>query len=596
MKHETQNNKLVTGEVVGGSPVERGGVFIGTLNIMTEPARALLTEPLLNVYKSRYEGKFKRPKHVFAFDAGLILLGAALAIVAIYFGFIFKPFDPIQIRLAIAPKAPIAGSEVVITLNVSNQSDEAMQNASAVVKLPKEIAVLRSSLPWRRDENRVVLGTIDGKTDVTERLVGKLTGGVGGDLRVTASIVYADAKTKETKSRAAAATLKIAGSLVGAEFDLPERIIIGQTFDGNIRYFNRGNETVRNVVITPNWPDGFALVSSDPSIKNGRWNIAAIAPGSEGRIEFAGAIVTNANEADLTVDANGSQSMRTVALIDPAINVTMSGADKARLGDTIDLVASYKNEGDHTIANALIKTVLDDGLKLVSVDKLNLAEIKPGGSGSFDIKVRVADVLPDALKDSENIQFKLRAGIAGKFDGGDEVAILSPAYSVKIASRLGLASLARYWSESGDQLGRGPMPPAVGAATRYWIFWSVKNTTNAVNNVRVTAQLPANVGYTGKASVPFGDAPEYDPGSRTLTWNVGDIPAWPGVTSSAVSAGFELSLIPTPDQIGTYPTLITGQKITGIDASTGLNLVGSTSDINSNLTSDPKAVGTGPVK
>jgi hypothetical protein len=90
--------------------------------------------------------------------------------------------------------------------------------------------------------------------------------------------------------------------------------------------------------------------------------------------------------------------------------------------------------------------------------------------------------------------------------------------------------------------------------------------------------------------------PEFDPTTRILTWNVGDIPAFPGVTSPAIGAAFEVALIPTPDQVGTYPTLITKQQITGIDSVTGLSLAGSSADLNAHLSSDPKAAATGTVK
>ena len=108
--------------------------------------------------------------------------------------------------------------------------------------------------------------------------------------------------------------------------------------------------------------------------------------------------------------------------------------------------------------------------------------------------------------------------------------------------------------------------------------------------------IPANVNYTGKASVPFGDAPIYDPATRTLTWNACDIPAWPGVTSQAISAAFEVSLTPTADEIGTYPPLMTGQQIAGTTRRPASRYPAPAADLNSHLTTDPQAAATGPVK
>jgi hypothetical protein len=122
------------------------------------------------------------------------------------------------------------------------------------------------------------------------------------------------------------------------------------------------------------------------------------------------------------------------------------------------------------------------------------------------------------------------------------------------------------------------------------------NTTGAVNNVRITGKLPGNVTYTGKAANPFGDAPLYDPSTRTMTWNVGDVPAWPGVATDAIGAACEVTITPTADERGTYALLMTDQQITGTDAATGLALSATAPDMNTHLTTDPQGMATGTVK
>ena len=612
-----EKNKPIEGEIiekaeeVGREIAEeiregarKGGVFIGTLNIMAAPARQLLTEPLGKIYRDRYEGKFRRPKHVFAFDAALVALGAAIAIVAVYFSFFFKAFDPVQIEFASSPKDPAAGGEVVLNYAVSNRSSDPLAGAEVSFDLPNGIKFLRSSLAYQRDKNAADLGTIEAGSDVSERLVASLSGSVGKSLNVIATLTYKDRSGASVTKRAAAA-VKIADSTVGASFALPDDIIVGQAVSGTVGYWNRGSAAADGVVLTPDWPQNFTLLSSNPALKDGHWTVGALASGSAGKISWTGIVNAGQGDADFAVETglksgNGillqAQDLKTAALTDPRISVTLDGNPAAGLGQTVSLTASYGNEGSHALTGAVLKVIADDGLAIVGESGKAGFDVNSGASGTWNFKARIADVLPDALKDATDPQLKVRVTLEGKLDGGQQISIQSPAFAIKTASALSLNSAARYWSESGDQLGRGPLPPEAGKATRYWIFWNAKNTTGAVDGVRVTGILPTNVSFTGKASVPFGDAPQFDPATRAITWNAGDIPAWPGVDSPSVGAAFEVALIPTPDQAGIYPPLVIDQKIFGTDDVTGIALGNAAPDLTAHLIADPKAADTGTVR
>ena len=584
---------------------KRGGVFIGTLNIMTQPARNLLTEPLADLYKDKYEGKFKRPKHVFAFDMGLVALGALIAAVAIYFGLIYKPVEAVQAVLVAEPNALVAGGEIVLNLTVANNEDNPVENVNAIFKLPPQIKFERSSLQYSQTDNSVNFGEIASHSEATVRLVGALTGSVGQNLKPSVNISYTDSAGKTGKTKAAASA-KIASSSVGAAFEMPDSMVVGQVVSGDIRYYNHGNAPIDNVVIVPTWPQNFVVSQANPAAANGSWFVGTLAPGSEGKISVSGIETTGgASAVEFTVETGvrsladvltQSQSAKTVALIDPAFTVTLDGASGARLGDTVTFSAIYNNTGDHTLNGATIAATADPGLTIKNIDRAELGDLKPGASGTVKITAQADSKLPDALKNSTGVQLALHANITGKLDNDSKMTISSPTWNIKIASTLGMTAGARYWSDTGDQLGRGPLPPTVGKTTTLWIFWNVSNTTGALNNVRITGKLPANVTYTGKAANPFGDAPLYDPTTRTMTWNVGDVPAWPGVTTDAIGAACEVTITPTADQRGTYAPLMTDQQITGTDTATGLALTATAPDMNTHLTTDPQGIATGTVK
>jgi len=585
---------------------KQGGVFIGTLNIMTEPARNFLTEPLADIYKDRYHGKFKNPKHVFAFDLGLIALGAALAAVSIYFGLIYKPFEPVTANIELMPKTPVSGSEVVINLNVSNMGQDPITDVVAAFKLPPELKFKRSSSPYQRNNNTVNLDSIAPGADAIERIVADLSGPVGRNIKISANISYKDNKTGKNLTKNAAANMKIAVSSVGAELELPENAIAGQEFSGSIRYFNHGNTAIDNVVIIPVWPQNFTLSSSVPAAKNNIWTVGTLRPDSAGQINFRGAIGGDIESAEFSIETgvksgadilSQAQSNKTVNVTNPRVTVNLNGDAEGTLGNRILLTATYKNSGDQSIDAAAIKAVAEPGITISGIDPLPSTQIKPGESGMVKIYANIDPKLKTDNKNPVDPQLTIRATLSGKLNNDEDITISSPAWVIKIGSEIGLSSGAHYYSDAGDQLGRGPLPPEVGKTTRYWIFWNIKNTTGAVSDLQVTGKLPANVSFTGKASVPFGDAPIYDPGSRTITWNIDKIPAWPGVTSPAIGAAIEVAFTPTPNERNTYGTLMTDQQITGTDSVTGIKLSNAAiPNITSHLTTDPQASGTGQIK
>ncbi len=579
------------------------GIFIGTLNIMAAPAREYVTEPLGELYKARYHGKYKRPKHVFALDLGLVALGIAIGAVAIYFAFIWKPAAPSAARLAVLPNHPASGGEVVINLSFYNDSESALTGAMAAFKLPKEVKFLRSSLPYRREEGTAALGTIEPKSEITERLVGFLEGGAGKNLKVLTYVTYTESATGNVRSASASAAFKVSESNLGANFELPDELAIGQAVNGSVRYWNRGAEA-ENVVLTPSWPAGFALSTASSPLKAGRWELGKLSAGSEGKIEFSGVLRKADRQTEfslMTGTREGgkineeSSSVKSIEVNDPLITVKLDGKTAARLGETLALTATYENNGERTLSDAALKPLAENGIT-VSGGRAEKFSLKPGEKGTATFEIKLPSSLPEDLKNSTDPQLALRVSLDGKLDNDNAISIQAPAFAVKIASSLDLNSVVRYWSETGDQLGRGPLPPETGKATRYWVFWNVQNTTGAVTGVRVSAALPANVSFTGKVSAPFGEAPKFDPGSRNITWMVGDIPAWPGTTSASIGTAFEIALIPTPEQSNTYPPLLRDQKISGTDSASGLPLSGSASDLSAHLLNDPKAADTGTVK
>ena len=106
------------------------------------------------------------------------------------------------------------------------------------------------------------------------------------------------------------------------------------------------------------------------------------------------------------------------------------------------------------------------------------------------------------------------------------------------------------------------MPPRAETPTTYTVLWTVKNSSNTVGNGLVSATLPTYVKFV---SAQAGSGITYNEGSRTITWNLGDIKAGTGYTTASRTGAFQLELTPSGSQAGQAPALTSAPILNGVD-------------------------------
>ena len=164
------------------------------------------------------------------------------------------------------------------------------------------------------------------------------------------------------------------------------------------------------------------------------------------------------------------------------------------------------------------------------------------------------------------------------------------AFTIPVSSRVRAVSTARYFTPEGEQLGRGPLPPRVGVATKYWVTWSVTSVFRDADRVVMTAILPPNVAWTGRVSVEAGDAPDFDSTSRTVRWRAGVV----SVGDTPATASFEVALTPLAAEARNAAVLLGESRVEATD-SLGTALRGSTPPVTTELPMDSHARGKGIV-
>jgi hypothetical protein len=99
--------------------------------------------------------------------------------------------------------------------------------------------------------------------------------------------------------------------------------------------------------------------------------------------------------------------------------------------------------------------------------------------------------------------------------------------------------------------------------TTYTIVWSLTNTLNSASSVKVEGVLPGYVSWTGNTTE--GESIKFDPTTRRVVWDVGDVTAATGFSSSPREAAFQISLVPSLSQREDSPVLLGGSVVTGVD-------------------------------
>jgi hypothetical protein len=170
------------------------------------------------------------------------------------------------------------------------------------------------------------------------------------------------------------------------------------------------------------------------------------------------------------------------------------------------------------------------------------------------------------------------------FQGGVQDVLFADSRKIKITSDPQLLAKALHYI--GPFQNSGPIPPKAEQETTYTITWTVTNPLNSLSNARVSAILPPYIKWLGTVS-PARENVSYDSGTGLLIWSIGNISAGAGVTSSAKEMSFQISFLPSVDQIGLAPVLVGEMLLTAKDNFTLTEVSNSYPSLSTDLNGDP---------
>ncbi|MEK7094939.1 MAG: hypothetical protein AAB886_02435 [Patescibacteria group bacterium] len=483
------------------------------------------------------------------------------------------PGRQMEFTAVVAPKEIVSGGDSTLSIFYRNESKKTLKDALLSLSYPPYFVLQGVDNPsFEVATNTTRLGDLVPGANGMLKIRGVMFGAFGGEQTFSSVLSYSYDNNK-TGSQTRAYSFSPSASTLSTFIDLPPRLVSGQKLKGAVEFKNEGKVDFPEVALKAEFPKTFSLTNTSLKQRgDGTWIVPSFRAGEQKSFTFEGRLGEESGEsADFRFTPSftfGNErfaqktEVHTVSIIPSPVEVSL---------EVDESVVSSSG------ADGRIRWSVNDGP--------NISELKIQIEGAEDAKTRKTPIfLPETGQVSGEITLRLFAekpnseNASATFtpvasfilnDTGEEVFVTGNPVERKIATDLSLFAFARYFTPSGDQLGRGPLPPKVGKETTYWAFWNIQDTVNRLSSVTVSATLGSNVSFPSRQSVTQGQGVIYDSLSRTISWKIDDLAATE-FSNRVAGASFALVLSPIPDQAGKIATLLADIKITATDSSAGL--------------------------
>lgn len=527
----------------------------------------------------------------------------------------------------LGPVSISGGEALTLDVSIKNNNTVSLESANLSIEYPagtRDPNNTNNQLIRQKEE----MGSILPGANTHKTFKAVIFGEKGSVKEITVSLEYRVKGSSAVFSKEKKYQVTINSSPVIMDVSVPNEVSAGSDFAITLNVSSNSSAPVKNLLITADYPFGFSFVDANPkpTFANNIWNIGDLGPGAKRVIQIKGkmqgqdsdervfrfhsGVASDKDEKTISADFVSSSNSVSISKpfigLDLRINKEEGEVFAVRPGDPMGVNVLWTNNLPTKIVNAKVavslvgstidkKSVrLSSGGFYQSSDNLviwdknttgELSEIGPGDGGAVDFNFASLFLSPSQqIQRNQDITLKVvMTGTSFSSDGSSEEISSELIKKVKLSTALTMSTKAVY--STGPFKNTGPIPPRAEKETTYTVIWSLSNSFNDVSGVSARAELPQYMKWLDKVS-PTAESIVYDPTSRTITWNPGNIPAGTGFSTSARQVAFQVSLVPSISQIGATQELVKSASVSGTDLSTGLSVAGSGSAVTTALFSD----------
>jgi hypothetical protein len=435
------------------------------------------------------------------------------------------------------------------------------------------------------------IGKINNNEKKKVTLKGHFVGAKKAVADVAGTLRYTPERTNTQYELQARAATEIISSPISVDMHGPQEVVSGNLLDMNIVINNTSKDALSQLKVVLKSPQSFIMQTANPNITSkNTWLIDNIAPHSEHVINVRGILTAPAEtvqifqaeigsqetDSEYVEYAQGKYAPRMQGL--PVImqqEIDNNNDNVVYAGDRLQYNITFTNNSNISLRDAVASLQFDtevldfsqlqlyDGgnydaqnKKIIwkASDVSGLKVFKPKDTIKVRFNIPVLEKLPVNSKDDYHFSVTTVAVIDSPdipSELKENKIILSNALSVPVGAKVIFDGEAKYKE--------GAKPLKVGDKTIYSITLTIDNINNDLGDVVVKAPLPTHVNFENGDGVLFNER------TNEVEWTIGDIEHGAGVTSDKVQTVFDVSIVPSIDQIEEQPTIIKKQVLTAVD-------------------------------
>lgn len=531
-------------------------------------------------------------------------------------------------NIVVTVKAPISvasGETWPFEIDIKNNNSITLSGVDMGVAYPSGATeISNTSLPAKRVQS--FLGDILPGQNVKKNLSVILFGTENEKKEINITLEYKVAGSNSLFNKTKTVTVLVSSAPVSIVVTNPIQVNTNQEVNFSVDVTSNSLSVIKNLLLKVDYPFGFTFVGSSPKTFSGNnlWLIGDLNPGVKRTITFSGTLSGQEGEergfnfstgsqspADSSViGATFATSFSSVTINRPFVSadVTLNGDNSPTFislaGSKIEAVVNWQNNLPNEVSDVSIvvklsgnsidkSSVQADGGFYQSVNNTitfnkttddTFASLTPGQVGTS--KFTFSSFGANSITGSglSNPIINLDVSVSGQQVGNQTNVLFSDSRKIKISANPRL--LAKVLHYVGPFQNSGPVPPKSEQETTYTVTWTVTNPINNLSSAQVKATLPPYVKWLGAVS-PDSEKMNYDAGTGVITWNVGNVTAGAGTVSAAHEVSFQISFLPSVDQIGTAPDLVGEAILSAKDNFTLTAVSASFPAVNTRLNNDP---------
>ncbi len=554
----------------------------------------------------------------------LLLAAVLLFLLAVggFFGGRAFLFDPGKVTLELTgPEIVKTGEELTLTFTYNNQNWAGLSDTELIVSFPESFRP-KEEAGWEKALTRATY------------VIPVIPGQASGRVTFSGTLQAFDKKTAFFKATLRSSpkgitnpteinsqwTVVVDTSAVQLDIVGPPSLVLGQPFEYIVKYHNESSETIENLRLVVEYPEGFTPTSliPRPSRDENTWILNRLEPRSKGEISIRGEIRGNAGDARRLLARVGkelgdgsflslAQEEKTTRVLSPPIVVSLlmnnNNSVPVAPGGSLSGRVIFQNNSQVGIRDIIATVTIDE--TLIDVSKVSvpsgvdynrskqqfifkaseipsLRSLEPNERGELNFALQVRSDLATLAR--KNIEVKTSVSLdSPDLPHGQNTEALIPRSEsiVKVSSPSSVAFSGAYTDLEFPNT--GPLPPRVGELTTYTMRLVATTDINTLQEARWVAAFPGTVEFLGV--LRGGEQSlQHNPRTGELVWEAGTIEPGAGRGKEIV---FRLGFTPPANALGRTENLVSSGMFTAIDSFTGAKVELSTQNKASEVVVNP---------